>query len=214
MSRTTMHTAAEFETAYGSRTWDFYRPLLAQLLQYAAPGPVLDVGAGLGLFVECCRRFGVPCIGLEGSPEGVERALARGVRLVRGDVAAGLPFRASAFASVTCIQVIEHVEPESARALLAEARRVLQPGGTLLLQSPSPRDPIQRREPGHINLYMPSRLRREVAEAGFEVIAEPNGPITPLGQGRLRSLLFLALLRLSGWNDVLSATANVVARRR
>jgi SAM-dependent methyltransferase len=208
-----LHTAQEFDAAYGGRTWDFYRPLLAAVVEFAPPGLVLDVGAGTGLFVECCAKFGLTCIGLEGSMAGASVARGRGLSMVLGRMENTLPFADGSFATVMCNQVIEHVHADTARTLLAEARRVLVPGGVLFIQSPSPRDPQQRAEPGHINLYLPSRLRQDVRKAGFEILAERNGPIRPLGRGRLRDLVFMGLLRLTGWADLLSASANVVARR-
>jgi SAM-dependent methyltransferase len=208
-----LHTADELQDAYGDRTWEFYRPLLATLIEFAPPGLVLDVGSGTGLFVECCARFGVTCIGLEGAIVGAAAGQARQLPMVVARLEHALPFADGALSTVMCNQVIEHLPPSTARFLLAEARRVLAPGGVLMIQSPSPRDRAQRAEPGHINLYLPSRLRREVRQAGFEIVAERNGPVRPLGRGRLRDLLFTGLLRLSGWSDLLSASANVVARR-
>ena len=144
---------------------------------------------------------------------GASAARSRGLPMVLSRLEHTLPFAEGTFASVMCNQVIEHVHADTARKLLAEARRVLIPGGVLFVQSPSPRDPQQRAEPGHINLYLPSRLRQEVQRAGFEILAERNGPIHPFGRGRRRDLLFMGLLRLTGWVDLLSASANVVARR-
>jgi SAM-dependent methyltransferase len=208
-----LHTAEEFAAAYGDRSWEFYRPLLAALVEFSPPGLVLDVGAGTGLFVECCAKFGLTCVGLEGSMAGAAAARGRGLPMVLSRLEDPLPFADRRFATVMCNQVIEHVHGDTAARLLAEARRVLLPGGVLFIQSPSPRDPVQRAEPGHINLYLPSRLRREVLRAGFQIVAERNGPLRPLGRGRLRDLAFLALLRLTGWSDLLSASANIVARR-
>ena len=208
-----LHTPEEFLAAYGDRSWEFYRPLVAALVEFSPPGLVLDVGAGTGLFVECCAKFGITCVGLEGALAGAAPARAKGLRMVLSRLEHPLPFADRSFASVMCNQVIEHVHADTARGLLTEARRVLAPGGVLFVQSPSPRDPQQRAEPGHINLYLPSRLRQEVRRAGFEILAERNGPIRPLGQGKFRDLLFTGLLRITGWADLLSASANVVARR-
>ena len=41
-----------FEQFYSTRDWHFYRPLLALILGHSEPGPILDVGAGTGLFIE------------------------------------------------------------------------------------------------------------------------------------------------------------------
>ena len=209
----TLHTAEELAAAYQGRTWEHYRHQLATVVEFAPPGRVLDVGAGTGLLVECFLKFGLPCVGVEGSPSGVQTAESRGIPLVLGLLDDPLPFPDASFSAVVCNQVIEHLLPATAERLLLEARRVLIPGGILLIESPSPRDPVQRAEAGHINLYLPSRLRLAVRSAGFEILAERNGPVALLGRGRMRNLLTLALMRLTGWTDLLSASANVVARR-
>ncbi len=54
---------------YEGRDWRFFEPVYARMRP--AP-PVLDVGSGLGLFVECCQRHGTTAVGLELSKEGVE----------------------------------------------------------------------------------------------------------------------------------------------
>jgi SAM-dependent methyltransferase len=209
----TLHSEEELAEAYGGRDWTFYRPLLAQLVEYAPPGRVLDAGAGTGLFVECCRRFGVPCVGVEGAEAGAAQARAKGLPVAVCRLEHALPFHDGAFATVVLNQVIEHLYPETAAFFLREAARVLMPGGILMIQSPSRRDGRQRAEAGHVNLYLPSRLRREVGGAGFEIIAERNGPLLPLGRGRIMKLFFTGLLRVTGWQDLLSSSANVVARK-
>lgn len=211
--RSGLHSEAEFREAYEERDWEAYRRLLAILVEFAPPGQILDVGSGSGLFVECCRKFGLPAIGLEGSMSGGRAHRKKELPIVVGRLEDALPFPDSMFASVVANQVVEHLYPETAAFFFREASRVLVPGGVLLVESPSVRDSVQRREPGHVNLYLPSRLRREVTEAGFQPLAERNGPLPLLGKGRLRNLFALGLLRVTGWQDLLSSSANIVARR-
>jgi len=175
----TIHSGQELREAYQHRTWEYYRPVLAALVEFLPPGVILDVGAGTGLFVECCARLGLSCVGLEGALEGVAMAQARGIRLVAGRLELGLPFRDASFAAIVCNQVIEHLHDATADLVLRESHRVLVPGGVLMIQSPSPHDPEQRREPGHINLYTPSRVgaaaRRRIQRGGPRVVPVPSG---------------------------------------
>jgi SAM-dependent methyltransferase len=90
----------------------------------------------------CAFGFGTARLGPEHGPVGVERD-ARYVEqarrrcpslpLVRGDVTA-LPIRSGAADAVLLLDVLEHL-PEPAAAV-AEARRVLRPGGALVVSVP------------------------------------------------------------------------------
>ncbi|WP_143305894.1 class I SAM-dependent methyltransferase [Chitinophaga vietnamensis] len=61
----------------------------------------------------------------------------------------------NSFDTVICFQVIEHIKND--HALLAEARRVLKPGGTLLLTTPNKLTSLTR-NPFHIREYRPSEM--------------------------------------------------------
>jgi SAM-dependent methyltransferase len=91
--------------------------------------PVLDVGCGEG---ELARHLSAGAwVGLDSSPA----MLARAPRpAVIGDATA-LPFAAASFGSVALLYVLYHL-PEPADAL-AEAHRVLRPGGLVVAAAPS-----------------------------------------------------------------------------
>ena len=75
-----------------------------------------------------------------------------------------LPFRAGAFDAVKATEVLEHV-PDVARAL-AECRRVLRPGGHLVITVPF----LERLhgDPGDYSRYTRSMWERLLAEAGLK----------------------------------------------
>ena len=113
--------------------------MLAGVLRGAAgPAVVLDVGCGDGaaLAAAARRNPGHRFAGFDWSSDAVRRARALGLAVVRADVAApGLPVADRAADVVIMSEVIEHlVDPDGA---LAEARRVLRPGGALLLSTPN-----------------------------------------------------------------------------
>lgn len=67
-----------------------------------------------------------------------ERLERERIRLVTTDlIGCGLPFRARSFALVTFAEVIEHLPPQTVPGGLAEIRRVLVPGGALLVTTPN-----------------------------------------------------------------------------
>ncbi len=129
--------------------------------------PILDVGAGLGLFLECCRHHGVPAVGLELSVEGVKAAATKHLSIVRADLGVPFPFRDNSFGSAFAHHVLEHVPLETERLILEEVRRVLRPGGFVFAISPNVFQPDARAHPDHINLFTPHDLAAEARRAGF-----------------------------------------------
>jgi 2-polyprenyl-3-methyl-5-hydroxy-6-metoxy-1,4-benzoquinol methylase len=109
---------------------------LLDRLSPAGPGSrLLDVGAGSGVLVEEAVRRGWVADGVEPSAWLVARGRARGLSVHAGT----LPHPAlnPPYDAVTLVDVIEHVtEP---RDLLREVRRVLRPGGQLLVVTPDVR---------------------------------------------------------------------------
>ncbi|HEX3394740.1 MAG TPA: class I SAM-dependent methyltransferase [Acidimicrobiales bacterium] len=99
---------------------------------------ILDVGCGDGTITAQAARRAQPAdaVGVDWARSAVDAAARQGVKAVRTTVdGGGLPFAPGSFDVVLMSEVIEHlVDPDLA---LAEARRVLAPGGTLLLSTPN-----------------------------------------------------------------------------
>jgi SAM-dependent methyltransferase len=106
---------------------------------------LLEVGSGIGDFIVTCRRRGIPGIGVEpfdpgcGDLKAISRrfleffGMGEGVIVeARGEA---LPFPPARFDVVFSYYVFEHVQ-DPAR-VLAEAIRVLKPGGLLLFVFPN-----------------------------------------------------------------------------
>lgn len=98
---------------------------------------ILDAGCGTGGTTAELKRFG-DVVGIDLAWEALQPALSRGLggRLARGSIEQ-LPFADAAFDVVTSFEVIYHLGVGSDTAALAELRRVLAPGGLLLLRVPA-----------------------------------------------------------------------------
>jgi len=85
----------------------------------------LDVGCATGFVVEAMRELGFDAWGTDLSYWAVEHA-AQGAqgRLRQGDLMEGLPFGTGEFEVVTCLEVLEHMEPDMIPDVLREIRRV------------------------------------------------------------------------------------------
>ena len=98
---------------------------------------VLDVGCGAGLFLSLARDGGATVAGLDAAQGliAVARRRLPGARIEHGDIEE-LPFADESFDVVTGFNSFQYAaSPESA---LAEARRVLRPGGRLLAATWAP----------------------------------------------------------------------------
>jgi 2-polyprenyl-6-hydroxyphenyl methylase/3-demethylubiquinone-9 3-methyltransferase len=105
----------------------------AERLPPAAPGAVLvDIGCGGGLLAPHARRLGYRHVGVDLSTTGLGVARRHGVLPVRAD-AARLPLPDGVADAVSAGEILEHVV--DAAAVVAEACRVLRPGGRLVIDT-------------------------------------------------------------------------------
>ncbi|HEY1521396.1 MAG TPA: class I SAM-dependent methyltransferase [Solirubrobacteraceae bacterium] len=104
-------------------------PLLAAL-QGISGRRLADVGGGTGNYSLALKQEGWTPVVVDRSPEMLARAAAKGLQTVQAD-AQRLPFDDGQFDAATMISMLHHVEDR--HAALAEARRILRPGGRLVL---------------------------------------------------------------------------------
>jgi len=132
----------------------------------AAGRRVLDAGCGLGYGSELLLRAGAAEVtGVDVAEAVVEAARARapeGITFVQADLVGELGLSDGQFDLVVCFEVIEHLE-ERDRAI-TEMRRVLAPGGLLVMSSPN-RDVYVPGNPHHVHEYEPEELRATLGEA-------------------------------------------------
>jgi SAM-dependent methyltransferase len=112
--------------------------MLSQALHgVTAPAFVLDLGCGDGEAAALAAKLnpGHRMIGIDWSASSLDQARRRGLTVVRAGVGPQLPVAGQVADVVIMSELIEHlVDTDSA---LDEVRRVLKPGGSLLLSTPN-----------------------------------------------------------------------------
>lgn len=132
--------SAEYERMFAleNEHWWFVarRSLTLQLLERfgTAGGRLLDLGCGTGAVLQELTARG-RAVGIDSSPLALSLSRQRGLQgLIRGDAQA-MPFRSESFDAVVSLDLFEHLPSD--RAGIAEAFRVLRPGGILVLAVPA-----------------------------------------------------------------------------
>lgn len=153
------------------------RRLRTMYLGDMAPGKLLEVGCGSGRFLHRMRRLGWNVRGTEFDPEAAARIRLRyGLGVDVGQLH-DLGYAADQFDAIALSQVVEHVH--NPVQLLAECRRLLRPGGRLVLTTPNARSVAHRRygrawrgleTPRHLHLFTPSALAASARAIGLTVV--------------------------------------------
>jgi SAM-dependent methyltransferase len=160
--------------------WTQLRLAAVEDLVEPHPGDrVLDLGCAAGAITDFLSGFGCEVVGVDSEPRAIEhaRSLFPDYRFEQADVAE-LPFPDGSFEKAVAADLVEHLPDDTFRAMLAECRRVLVPGGTLSLYTPNPSHLIERlkernlvlaQNPTHIGLRTSAQIAAELIEGGYVV---------------------------------------------
>ena len=177
--------------------------LRAQVLDGLAPGAaVVDVGCGTGTLAIALAAGGAEVIGVDGDPEVLALAHAKpGADAVqwRKGLATALPLPGASADRVVMSLLLHHLDPGAKRTALAEAVRVLRPGGRLHVADwGRPRDPLMRAAawalervdgPEGLREHLDGSLHAVLGDAGFVAVAVHDRLRTGWGSLELLSAL-------------------------
>jgi SAM-dependent methyltransferase len=218
MSDTFYRTFSEKQLtgAGAARRGRIERSRLALLERYAAPpGPMLEIGPGQGTLATQAIHSGWRYSAVEPSPLLTERLRAAGIEVVQAWTPP-IPGADASAGVVYADQVLEHMPGiDAARQLVAEALRVLRPGGVLFAVVP---DYLKERgffwdiDYTHNFVTTERRVRQLMYDGGFEIerVVRSIGAATGPGRDALAAAALLvnipgldALSRYTGTAELL-----------
>lgn len=151
-------------------------PYLPQLITVAPEVlalPMLDLGCGRGEWLELLCAQGFDAMGLDLNPAMVQHCQSRGLRAVHANALQWLAQQADGtYGLVSGFHIIEHLPFEQLFTLIAQAWRVLAPGGVLVLETPNPENVLVGshtfyHDHTHRNPITPTSLRFLLGYHGF-----------------------------------------------
>ena len=167
---------------------------------------ILDVGCGTGANLLMLSKYG-EAEGVDISEDALAFCRDRGLDKVKLGAAEELPYEDGTFDLVTAFDVVEHMDDDL--AVMKEMRRVLRPGGRVLLFVPTfmflwgLQDDVSH----HRRRYRLPELTRVLEQAGFQIERATYANITFF----LPILIIRKLMQLTGIKSESENNINVPA---
>ena len=133
----------------------------------------LDLGCGAGDLLLALQALGfTDLVGVDGGPEQVAIAKSRGLYVVQSDILEYLSASDKTFDLILGFDIIEHFTKDEVLELLDLIRRRLNPGGSLILQTPNAMSPwaahFRYTDLTHELIFSPSCLESILRLCGFK----------------------------------------------
>jgi SAM-dependent methyltransferase len=161
------------------------RHLVRSLSRYRTTGRWLDIGCGSGTLLRAAGAEGWDATGTEIAPAVVDAMRAHGLDARLG-LTDELDLPSGGFDVVSAIEVLEHVpDPD---ALIAEATRLLRPGGALYVTTPHGRGVSWRflgtdwsvvAPPEHLQLFSSAGIRSALSRGGLRTVSVATTGVNP-----------------------------------
>jgi O-antigen chain-terminating methyltransferase len=141
-----------------------------------ALGPVVDIGTGRGEFLDLLAEAGIAGYGVDTNAVTVAQCRERGLEVVHADALHHLRSCADAsLGAVTGFHLVEHLPFGLLLDLVAEARRVVAPGGVVVFETPNPGNLVVGAsnfyiDPTHLRPVPPGLLSAVVWSRGFDPV--------------------------------------------
>ncbi len=169
------------DSASSSRRFALGKKWLDRISQLLQKSPretrLLDVGCSSGAFLHTAKKLGFSVEGVEPAPKAAKAASDSGLPVHCGFLQ-DMSLPPESFDAITLFEVIEHLKDPS--SLVRECRRILKPGGILLVGTGNAESWTVSSEKagweyfsitnhgGHVSFYNPISIRKLAESCGFE----------------------------------------------
>jgi SAM-dependent methyltransferase len=181
----TYEAQVQSSIAFGGRELEFFTnrkvdaldELVSRLVGDAGASSVVDIGCGLGLTDALLAPRVGSLFGVDPAVEAVGEAVQRGTgaHYSVGD-ARRLPYGEASFDVATAICVFHHIDQLERASVAAEMRRVVRPGGLVVIFEHNPLNPATRVAVSRcefdagVQLLTQGTTKRLLQAAGLEVV--------------------------------------------
>ena len=150
-----------------------YNELLDQMEPFRKTNKLLDVGCGIGYFLEVAKERGWEVYGTEFTDEAVTICTDKGIHIQKGILDPN-NYDSASFDVITSFEVIEHINNPIEE--LENFNSLLRKGGLVYITTPNFNSLLRYRlkeaynvitYPEHLSYYTPRTLKRAFKQSGF-----------------------------------------------
>lgn len=151
-----------------------YNELLDEFEKYRSTGKIIDVGCGIGYFLEEAKKRGWEVYGTEYTDEAVEICSKKGINIKKGKLNPE-DFEPGSFDIITSFEVLEHINNPIEE--VSNFNSILRKGGLVYLTTPNFNSILRYRlkaeynvicYPEHLSYYTPKTIKRLFTDNGFK----------------------------------------------
>jgi len=150
-----------------------YEELLDRMEKYRKTNKILDVGCGIGYFLEVAKRKGWEVHGTEYTDEAISICEGKGIEMKKGKLNTAY-YENESFDIITSFEVIEHINNPTEE--LNNFNELLRKGGLAYVTTPNFNSLLRYRlksaynvisYPEHLSYYTPRTLKKVFLQHGF-----------------------------------------------
>ena len=135
---------------------------------------VLDLGCGVGIFLDCLRRQGINGVGIERNPSIAEYGRGMGLDIVTDDTLNYLGKDNGKVDGIYCSHFVEHLPFDLVQKLLGLISDNVKPNGVVVMVFPDPESIRSQllgfwRDPEHVRFYHPELIISLAAVVGLQL---------------------------------------------